>query len=128
MHASRLKNQPCLAVLMNTLSLPAFYSNFYTLNSQFLKLISKMLLCHHKLRTFFHFLPVSALEVHRALKKVDTRKAAGPDNLDTFFLTLTAYFIAESLSFIFNLCLFSNETQKMWKAAFVLSLLTHKCQ
>lgn len=81
-----------------------------------------------QIEDFFHFMPVSALEVHRALKKVDTIKAAGPDNLDTFFLTLTAYFIAEPLSFIFNLCLFSNETQKMWKAAFVLPLLTRKCQ
>lgn len=70
-------------------------------------------------------MPVSALKVQRALKKVDTIKAAGPD---TFFLTLTAYFIAEPLSFIFNLCLFGNETQKMWKAAFVRFLLTHKCQ
>lgn len=57
-------------------------------------------------------MPVSASEVQRALKKVDSIKAAGPDNLDTFFLTLTAYFIAEPLSFISNHCLFSNETPK----------------
>lgn len=73
-------------------------------------------------------MPVCASEVQKALKKVDTIKAAGPDNLDTFSLTLTAYFIAEPLSFIFNLCLFSNETQGMWKAPFVLPLPTYKCQ
>lgn len=78
---------------------------------------------------FFSFYACVCLRGSESIKdRVDTIKAAGPDNLDTFSLTLTAYFIAEPLSFIFNLCLFSNETQEMWKAPFVLPLPTYKCQ
>ena len=71
----------------------------------------------------FNFSPVSASEVQSALRGLDLRKAAGPDGLDPFFLKLAADFIADPLSYIFNLSLTTNKLPKVWKSAFVLPLL-----
>uniref|UniRef100_A0A3Q3IMY9 Reverse transcriptase domain-containing protein n=1 Tax=Monopterus albus TaxID=43700 RepID=A0A3Q3IMY9_MONAL len=71
----------------------------------------------------FSFTSVPISEVHSALSNLDTRKAAGPDGLDPFFLKLAADYIAEPLSYVFNLSLSSNEIPVIWKSAFVLPLL-----
>ena len=71
----------------------------------------------------FHFNPVSISEVRSALKRLDSKKTAGPDSLDPFFLKLAADSIAEPLTSIFNLSLSTNKLPKVWKSAFVLPLL-----
>ena len=71
----------------------------------------------------FHFRSVSIPEVHGALKILHANKSAGPDGIDPFFLKLAADFIAEPLTFIFNLSLTHNEIPKAWKSAFVVPLL-----
>jgi hypothetical protein len=57
----------------------------------------------------FSFLPFSVQVVHKALKSLDQRKPAGPDVLDPCFLNLAADFIAEPLTYLFNLTLECNE-------------------
>uniref|UniRef100_A0AAZ3RMD0 HEAT repeat-containing protein 6 n=1 Tax=Oncorhynchus tshawytscha TaxID=74940 RepID=A0AAZ3RMD0_ONCTS len=71
----------------------------------------------------FSFLPFSVQVVHKALKSLDQRKPAGPDLLDPCLLNLAADFIAEPLTYLFNLTLECNEIPKIWKSAFVLPLL-----
>lgn len=71
----------------------------------------------------FEFMSVSVSEVHNALKKLDTSKAAGPDQIVPFLLKLAADFIAEPLSQIFNLSLISKNIPKISKSAFVTPLL-----
>lgn len=56
----------------------------------------------------FTFSPFSVTNVHKALKELNTRKPAGPDHLDPFFLKLAADFIAEPRTHIFNLSLITN--------------------
>lgn len=79
----------------NILSQLVFYLNLYTLN------------WHHRrtvdLQSTFSAFYLSVLEVQKALKNLDTKKAAGPDKLDPFSLKLAADFISELLSHIFNL-------------------------
>ena len=48
---------------------------------------------------------------------------SGSDSLDPFLLKLAADLIAEPLTRIFNLSLSTNKLPKVWKSAFVLSLL-----
>ena len=71
----------------------------------------------------FSFLPFSVQVVHKALKSLDQRKPAGPYLLDPCFSNLAADFIAEPLTYLFNLTLECNEIPKIWKSAFVLPLL-----
>lgn len=67
----------------------------------------------------FEFISVSVSEVNNALMQLDTSKAAGPDQTETFFIKLAADFITEPLSHIFNLSLTSNKIPKICKSAFV---------
>lgn len=71
----------------------------------------------------FHFKEISLSAVHEALKLLDTRKSAGPDNLEPYFFKLAADFIAPPLMYLFNLSLDTNEIPLVWKSAFVLPLL-----
>lgn len=71
----------------------------------------------------FFISPLSINKVHKALQELDTKKSAGPDNLDPFFLKLAADFIAEPLSYIFNLTIVENDIPKVWKSAHVTPLL-----
>ncbi len=54
---------------------------------------------------------------------MDSKKSAGPDSLDPFFLKLAADLIAKPLTCLFNLSLNTNKLPKVWKSAFVLPLL-----
>jgi hypothetical protein len=65
----------------------------------------------------FSFLPFSVQVVHKALKSLDQRKPAGPDHLDPCFLNLAADFIADPLTYLFNLTLECNEIPNIWKSA-----------
>lgn len=71
----------------------------------------------------FAFSPFTVAEVHKALKGIDPKKAAGPDNLDPYLLNLTADVIAEPLTYLFNLTLELNVIPSVWKSAYVLPLL-----
>ena len=59
-------------------------------------------------------------ELHNGLTALDPRKPAGPDLLDPSFLKIGADFIAEPLTYLFNLILECNEIPMIWKSAFVL--------
>lgn len=71
----------------------------------------------------FNFRSFTVAEVHKALTKLDPKKSAGPDNIAVCFLKLAADFIAEPLTYIYNLTLTSNKIPKSWKMAYVLPLL-----
>ncbi|KAI4830607.1 hypothetical protein KUCAC02_002226 [Chaenocephalus aceratus] len=71
----------------------------------------------------FSFTPLTIGIVHEALSKLDPRKPAGPDNLEPFFLKISADFIAPPLTSLFNLSLSTNAIPKVWKSAYVLPLL-----
>ena len=71
----------------------------------------------------FNFDPVAIADVRNALQRLDSKKSAGPDGLDPFFLKLAADVIAEPLASIFNLSLCANKLPKVWKSAFILPLL-----
>jgi len=47
---------------------------------------------HFKADQVFDFSPVTVLEVNKALESLDSKKLAGPDKLDLYFLKLTANF------------------------------------
>ena len=71
----------------------------------------------------FTFGAVIHSEVCKALKCLDPKKSAGPDQLEPYFLKLAADFIASPLTYLFNLSLETNEIPLIWKSAFVLPLL-----
>lgn len=54
---------------------------------------------------------------------MNPNKPAGPDQLDPYFLKLVADFIAEPLTYIFNLSLLNNEIPAIWKSAYGFPLL-----
>lgn len=74
---------------------------------------------HHS----FSFSPFSVGDIRKALRELDPRKSAGPDNLPPLFLHLAADIIAEPVSHIFNLSISNNVIPEIWKTAFVLPLL-----
>ena len=51
----------------------------------------------------FSFYPILVSDVHKALRLLDTTKAAGPDKLEPYFLKIASDFIASPLTHIFNL-------------------------
>ena len=54
---------------------------------------------------------------------IDTKKSAGPDNLDPYVLKIAAGIITEPMAHIFNLSLLTNSILSIWKSAYVLPLL-----
>jgi hypothetical protein len=68
----------------------------------------------------FNFEPVSYAEVYKALKAIDTKTSAGPDNLDPYLLNIAAGIITEPVAHIFNLSLLNNSIPSFWKSAYVL--------
>ena len=72
--------------------------------------------------TFSIFEPVSHAEVYKALKAIETKKYAGPDNLDSYLLKIAAGIITEPVAHIFNLSLLTNFIPSIWKSAYVLPL------
>lgn len=76
-----------------------------------------------RLCRLFNFSSFTKQEVHKALKTLNTGKTSGPDLIAPFFLKLAAEFIAEPLTYIFYLTMVNNEIPKIWKSAFILSLV-----
>lgn len=93
-------------------------------NSTSVSAVSASVHCTDKpIDTPFMFSPFNVGAVHDALCKLNTKKSAGPDNLEPFFLKTAADFIAAPLTSLFNLTLSSNSIPKLWKSAYVLPLL-----
>ncbi len=70
----------------------------------------------------FDFNQLSVSEVHKVLSFLDPYKPVGPDKLEPFYLKLAADFIAEPLTYLFNLSISHCEIPKIWKSAFVSPL------
>lgn len=62
------------------------------------------------------------VEVLKALKVLDSKRPSSPHGLDCYVLKLSAEMIAEPLTLIFNLTLFTNSIPKVWKEAYALSI------
>ena len=70
----------------------------------------------------FNFEPVTYTEVYKALKAIDTKMSAGPNNLNPYLLKIAAG-ITEPVAHIFNLSLLTYTIPSIWKSAYVLPLL-----
>ncbi len=46
------------------------------------------------IRNVFNFLPISPSQVHKALISLDCKKSAGPDQIEPYFLKISADLIA----------------------------------
>ncbi len=71
----------------------------------------------------FSFSPILRGEVLTALKNLDIKKSAGPDEVEPYFLKVAAEIIAGPLVHIFNLSLEQNVVPDVWKSALVVPLL-----
>ena len=67
----------------------------------------------------FNLTPLDVIDVHRALKQLDSNKSTVLDKLDPYFLKLAVELIAEPLT----LTLSNNWIPNIWKSAYVLPLL-----
>jgi len=70
----------------------------------------------------FSFNEIQTEDVLRELQHLDPYKSAGLDNLDPFFLKMSANIIASPITSLFNLSLISSEIPKDWKAAAVIPI------
>lgn len=61
--------------------------------------------------------------MYEVLGNLDSKKSAGPDNLEPFFLKTGVEFIAPPLTYLFNPILSTNVIPKIWMSAYVLPLL-----
>uniref|UniRef100_A0A8K9VAJ4 Reverse transcriptase domain-containing protein n=1 Tax=Oncorhynchus mykiss TaxID=8022 RepID=A0A8K9VAJ4_ONCMY len=70
----------------------------------------------------FSFSQIHSADVLKELQNLDPYKSAGLDNLDPFFLKLSAEIVATPITSLFNLSFLSSEIPKDWKAAAVIPL------
>uniref|UniRef100_A0A8C7SDK1 Reverse transcriptase domain-containing protein n=1 Tax=Oncorhynchus mykiss TaxID=8022 RepID=A0A8C7SDK1_ONCMY len=70
----------------------------------------------------FSFSQIHSADVLKELQNLDPYKSAGLDNLDHFFLKLSAEIVATPITSLFNLSFVSSEIPKDWKAAAVIPL------
>jgi hypothetical protein len=70
----------------------------------------------------FSFSQIHSADVLKELQNLDPYKSAGLDNLDPFFLKLSAEIVATPITSLFNLSFVSSEIPKDWKAAAVIPL------
>ena len=70
----------------------------------------------------FSFRPFSQFEVFEALQSLNPKTSTGEDNLDSFFLKLSAPVITEQLTHIFNLSIITGRVPSVWKSAQVIPL------
>uniref|UniRef100_A0A8K9UDU7 Reverse transcriptase domain-containing protein n=1 Tax=Oncorhynchus mykiss TaxID=8022 RepID=A0A8K9UDU7_ONCMY len=70
----------------------------------------------------FSFSQIHSADVLKELQNLDPYKSAGLDNLDPFFLKLSAGIVATPITSLFNLSFVSSEIPKDWKAAAVIPL------
>uniref|UniRef100_A0A8K9X2D8 Reverse transcriptase domain-containing protein n=1 Tax=Oncorhynchus mykiss TaxID=8022 RepID=A0A8K9X2D8_ONCMY len=70
----------------------------------------------------FSFSQICSADILNELQNLDPYKSAGLDNLDPFFLKLSAKIVATPITSLFNLSFVSSEIPKDWKAAAVIPL------
>uniref|UniRef100_A0A8K9V2K0 Reverse transcriptase domain-containing protein n=1 Tax=Oncorhynchus mykiss TaxID=8022 RepID=A0A8K9V2K0_ONCMY len=70
----------------------------------------------------FSFSQIHSADVLKELQNLDPYKSAGLDNLDPFFLKLSAEIVATPITSLFNLSFVSSKIPKDWKAAAVIPL------
>ncbi len=70
----------------------------------------------------FSMSPFCLREVIDTLWTIDTRKSTGADNLAALFLKLSVPLIAECITYIFSLTIFTGIIPTAWKTAYVLPL------
>uniref|UniRef100_A0A8C7QED6 Reverse transcriptase domain-containing protein n=1 Tax=Oncorhynchus mykiss TaxID=8022 RepID=A0A8C7QED6_ONCMY len=70
----------------------------------------------------FSFSQIRSADVLKELQNLDRYKSARLDNLDPFFLKLSAEIVATPITSLFNLSFVSSEIPKDWKAAAVIPL------
>uniref|UniRef100_A0A8K9UUU4 Reverse transcriptase domain-containing protein n=1 Tax=Oncorhynchus mykiss TaxID=8022 RepID=A0A8K9UUU4_ONCMY len=70
----------------------------------------------------FSFSQIHSADVLKELQNLDPYKSPGLDNLDPFFLKLSAEIVATPITSLFNLSFVSSEIPKDWKAAAVIPL------
>uniref|UniRef100_A0A8C7Q8L7 Reverse transcriptase domain-containing protein n=1 Tax=Oncorhynchus mykiss TaxID=8022 RepID=A0A8C7Q8L7_ONCMY len=70
----------------------------------------------------FSFSQIHSADVLKELQNLDPYKSARLDNLDPFFLKLSAEIVATPITSLFNLSFVSSEIPKDWKAAAVIPL------
>lgn len=70
----------------------------------------------------FSLSPFTTSEVLGALSNMNSRCSTGEDNLDPFLLKLSAPYIAEEITYIFNLSISSATFPQLWKMAHVSPL------
>ena len=70
----------------------------------------------------FSFNQIQIADVLKELQYLDPYKSAGLDNLDPFFLKLSAKIVATPITSLVNRSFVSSEIPKDWKAAVVISL------
>uniref|UniRef100_A0A8C7QUG0 Reverse transcriptase domain-containing protein n=1 Tax=Oncorhynchus mykiss TaxID=8022 RepID=A0A8C7QUG0_ONCMY len=70
----------------------------------------------------FSFSQIHSADVLKELQNLYPYKSAGLDNLDPFFLKLSAEIVATPITSLFNLSFVSSEIPKDWKAAAVIPL------
>ena len=81
-----------------------------------------MLPMHRPSLPHFSFSQIQIADVLKELQNLDPYKSAGLDNLDPFFLKLSAKIVATPIPSLFNLSFVSSEIPKDWKAAAVIPL------
>lgn len=64
----------------------------------------------------FNFIPISPSQVHKALLSLDCKKSAGPDQIEPYFLKISAM---RPIASIFNLSLNSGIIPSSWKSAII---------
>ena len=72
--------------------------------------------------TQFSIHPIPTHVVLEALQAINIRSSVGEDCLDPYFLKLSAPFIVDLITFIFNLSLSSGVVPNVWKSAHVVPL------
>ena len=65
-------------------------------------------------------LTLTAGQVRRQLSKINTRKAAGPDNINSRVLKVGAEQLAAPLTHLFNLSLTTGRVPKLWKSSCIV--------
>jgi hypothetical protein len=68
------------------------------------------------------FSQIQSADVLKERKNLEPHKSAGLDNLDPFFLKLSAEIVATPITSLFNLSFALSEIPKDWKAAVVIPL------
>lgn len=65
----------------------------------------------------FQIPPMSVFDVARSISQLEPKRSFGHDGISSFFLKLATPYIAESLAYIYNLCILNGTFPEDWKIA-----------